>query len=824
MKKIALVLLLFLAGLLLASCTRKPSHVHPAPHARNPASTPPKVAITALPGWSAADNSVALAQPGVPQSLGVNIHFYQDRPGEMKMLTAAGFHWIRMDAHWAAEEKQKGVYNFSDIAALVSMITRNHLGAIVILDYTNPLYDHGLSPYNQVGRDAFAAWAAALVKKFAGYHILWEMYNEPNGYDFWWSPPHIRKPNVHNYIKLALAVGQAIRRVNPRAKYVGPALSKMDFPFLKACFKAGLLRYWNAVTVHPYRSRPPETVAADYRRIRAMIHRYEPAGTHIPIISGEWGYASGPKFSTRRQARYLARQFLTNMANGIPISIWYDWHDDGPNPNNPENNFGITHFTYVGARNPVYRPKPAYWAVKAMSSALAGFRFNKRLRLASPQDHVLLFSKGHKVRLVAWTQATAHSVRIPASPGRFAVTSYLGKKLPGVRATTRGLKIKLTKAPQYLVPTGSNNLLTIAADWQTLPLEKFGHGPEHVVFQTRVADPTSQVIGVRLFSGAALVGKGRIKPGAYRVFSIVRPILRSSVRKPLRVLLAITGMGKIAQQTRISVVNPLRVEILPLGKQKFMARIDNPTGEEFSGTAEFSARKGQIIARGKTLLAILAGKHHITIDARSNRPLPINPQVHVTLVSTSGQLVAESSFQCQTNLAWSFGSPSVGTWPGTAQGDSWVAAKPPAPPPTQTGPVMRLSYHFRKKGAPVVSVVLWGGNRNPLRLIIGQPRYMTLWLYGDDSDNGMVARFKDTTGQVFQPQSGPIDWKGWKAVRFVLNRSSVWHYGGADNGTIHYPIQWNCVFLLDGSIRRHRMGIIYMASPTIVGTGQVTPK
>jgi hypothetical protein len=101
---------------------------------------------------------------------------------------------------------------------------------------------------------------------------------------------------------------------------------------------------------------------------------------------------------------------------------------------------------------------------------------------------------------------------------------------------------------------------------------------------------------------------------------------------------------------------------------------------------------------------------------------------------------------------------------------------------------------------------------------------MTLWLYGDDSDNGMVARFQDTTGQVFQPQSGPINWQGWKAVRFVLNRSSVWHYGGADNGVIHYPIQWNTVFLLDGSIRRHPTGTLYFSSPTIVRPGPLSPK
>src|SRR6185295_8981306 len=36
----------------------------------------------------------------IPDCLGVNIHFTDPRPGEMKMLADAGFRWVRMDFHW----------------------------------------------------------------------------------------------------------------------------------------------------------------------------------------------------------------------------------------------------------------------------------------------------------------------------------------------------------------------------------------------------------------------------------------------------------------------------------------------------------------------------------------------------------------------------------------------------------------------------------------------------------------------------------------------------------------------------------------------------
>jgi hypothetical protein len=68
---------------------------------------------------------------------------------------------------------------------------------------------------------------------------------------------------------------------------------------------------------------------------------------------------------------------------------------------------------------------------------------------------------------------------------------------------------------------------------------------------------------------------------------------------------------------------------------------------------------------------------------------------------------------------------------------------------------------------------------------------------------------------VFQPQA-TIDWKGWRCLSFPLNDAAVWHYGGTKDEVIHYPIQWNTLFLLDSASRQTRSGTIYIASPTVV--------
>jgi len=384
----------------------------------------------------------------VPEGLGVNIHFTDPRPGEMEMLAAAGMRWVRMDFAWNGTEREKDKYDFAAYDRLMAALEKHKIRALLILDYSNRHYDKGLSPASDEGRKAFAQWAAAAAKHFRGRGILWEMYNEPN--IFFWRP----KPDVSQYVKLALEVGKALREAAPDEMYIGPATSTIDFPFLEGCFKAGLLDYWCAVSVHPYRQKAPETAAAEYARLRQMIDKYAPKGKKIPILSGEWGYSSAWKgYDEVKQGKMLPRQWLVNLANEVPLSIWYDWHDDGQNPKDAEHHFGTVLNPYREGRDPVYDPKPAYKAAKTFTTLLDGFAFKERLPAGSSEDYVMVFAKGAARRLVAWTtSASPHKVTIPVGPGRFKVAGHTGEGLPPVSTEGNKLSLTLSDAPQYLVP------------------------------------------------------------------------------------------------------------------------------------------------------------------------------------------------------------------------------------------------------------------------------------------------------------------------------------------------------------------------------------
>jgi len=399
------------------------------------------------------------------QGLGVNIHFTDPQPGEMKMIADAGFGWVRMDFKWDATERERGRYDFSAYDRLMQSLDQFKLRALFILDYGNPLYTVDKAVRTEDARQAFARWAVAAAQHFAGRRVLWEMFNEPNVSMFW--PP---RPNVDEYIALALTVGRAFRASVPNEKLIGPATSGIDFNFLEACFKAGLLDYWSAVSVHPYRRTNPEGAANEYCRLRQLIDRYHPRlGTQsdsdgpsvstasgsdrvIPIISGEWGFSSAwPRIDEAKQSTLLTRELLTNIANNIPMSIWYDWREDGTDPRDPEHHFGLVHNAYLSDHAQAYQPKPAYLAAKTLTDFFRGYRFQERLAVGSNEDYVLIFANGADRRIAAWTTSTnGHRIAIPLGPGTFLITKHSGEATTSISANQQSLTIEVSTAPVYV--------------------------------------------------------------------------------------------------------------------------------------------------------------------------------------------------------------------------------------------------------------------------------------------------------------------------------------------------------------------------------------
>jgi hypothetical protein len=367
---------------------------------------------------------LAIAAAEIPEAVfpagaGINIHFVTGHESELDMITAAGFKFVRMDFSWEGTEKQKGQYDWSEYDELTANLDKRGLRAVYILDYSHPLYEEAVeskdpttgkmrkttaSPQHAESVAAFASWAVAATRHFHGRHILWEIWNEPNIQ--FWSP----KPDAEQYSRLAVAACKAIRAAEPGATIIGPASSSFPWKFLENFLESGVLEYLDAVSVHPYRDyhRGPETAAADYVRLRELIDRFAPEAKRgrIPILSGEWGYATHKKgVSLETQAAFAVRQQLSNLLNGVPLSIWYDWRDDGPDSAEREHNFGTVTMEL--------KPKPAYLALQRFSRELSGYRVVRRLSLESEDDYVIVCANAAgKQKLAAWTLGEPRTIQL----------------------------------------------------------------------------------------------------------------------------------------------------------------------------------------------------------------------------------------------------------------------------------------------------------------------------------------------------------------------------------------------------------------------------
>jgi hypothetical protein len=366
-----------------------------------------------------------LAAPNAPSGWGVNIHFTDPQLGEMERFKEAGYRFARMDIEWDSVEKTPGHYDFAAYDRLVEHLARVDARPLFILDYGNDLYQKD-APRSPEARAAFARFAGAAVRHFRGKNVVWEIWNEPNLGKFW--PP---APDAEEYAALALETAKAVRAADPDAILVAPGSSQFPLEFFETVFSKGLLSYLDAVSVHPYRGQAPETAAADYTRLRGLIARYAPAGKkQLPIIASEWGYSTSENgIPEERQAQYLTRMWLANLASGVNLSIFYDWRDD-----DDAHRFGTVRRDLA--------PKPSFVAAQKLLQSLNGYAFRHRLKGENKHDWKLLFQKGNSsdLLLVTWSSDPK------ASPQR---------AMPSVQSVPKQEQKRYRKLASVRIPYGA---------------------------------------------------------------------------------------------------------------------------------------------------------------------------------------------------------------------------------------------------------------------------------------------------------------------------------------------------------------------------------
>jgi hypothetical protein len=757
----------------------------------------------------------SLPAAGSLDGLGVNIHFTDPKPGELEMIAASGVKWVRMDMFWASIEKRKGVYNFSAYDPLVAALARLKLRAVFVLDYGNGLYVDPATkfPYDAPAfREGYARWVVATVSHYAGKGYLWEIWNEPNGPSFW-----VPQASATDYAALAVTAGKALREAglckdnHSGEAVIGPACSLIDLPFLETCFKAGALDYWCAVSVHPYRTLRPETVLGEYRSLRALISQYAPGST-IPIVAGEWGYttalSSGVPFTDAMQASYLVREMLTNIGNGVPLSIWYDWCDDGDDRTYDEDNYGLVRRPYKPGGSPVYDPKPAYFAMQTLTRQLGGFTFNKEVSLPalnSGSDAIIdLFSRGPDTRVVAWLGDSGHEqYALPVGDCGLQCVDSQGQGLPDQTVTPQAPKVTLSDSPIYFTPKSPDALLSAAASWRTAPLDVPCNAPNLGRLRLDFLNPLTRPISVRGMYAP-------LQPGATAQI-LSDPMARA--RMPLdedadgeghfRVRHArldlLSPRGLLEQEFSAVVLNYVDVRALPPGDGFELIEVENPSGSAWSAQASLMGGASGLPYN----VSLPAGTRYQNVRMPVDHVSP-NPGQQIRITAEGGTL----TLPVPVPLPWTSlplvmagGNPSV----------TCTQTVAPATPGDGSCPsgmaTFQLKYQFAKgwKYLRIGSV-----DASPIK---GKPEAVGLWVHGDGQACRLRTRLQDATGQTFQLNGIEISWNGWRYLQMPFSPEPE-HWGGANDGKIHYPL--SSVYLVLDTHNGALTGEIYFSAPSLI--------
>jgi hypothetical protein len=376
--------------------------------------------------------SAVQVSPSAPDSsqlaarLGVNIHLLRDDPA-LDLARSAGFRFVRMDMLWTDVERG-GRYRFFQYDALLRSLDARGMGVLWILDYGHP--DHGgKTPRTPEDVAAFGRFAAAAAAHFKGRNVRYEVWNEPNTGQFW--TPF---PNPLEYAALLREAVAAIRKADPSAKVSSGGVSRMDLLYLSRAVPPGVAANLTAVGIHPYPESGPEAIAPQLAILREWVSRA--LGESIEIWDTEWGYSSAnaPKEAPtnghtedgrRRQANLAVRELLTVWTVGFPLAVYYDLRDDGPDPANPEHNYGLLDSSG--------KEKPAMQAMRTLMSAVNARKFVGMVQETPAGTHAMRLDGPADTILVVWND----------QPNTRRVVEYLKQDLTSATdAMGRPLKLK----------------------------------------------------------------------------------------------------------------------------------------------------------------------------------------------------------------------------------------------------------------------------------------------------------------------------------------------------------------------------------------------
>lgn len=379
----------------------------------------------------------------------------------LQMVKDAGFSAVRRDMYWDVVERS-GTYSFSEFDSGTSNLTNLGLKVLWVLVYGHP--DHGGAvPVSTADFSAYASYlnqvaAFGKTRPVMGY----EVWNEPNMAGNWPSPD----PRAFAHL-LGVAV-TALKQVDPSAKIVSGGVAIDEPSYLFGLGQTGVLSQVSGVGIHPYRKDTYTYTSPSYKRAYSAPEMYAndrlitrqylgSLGVSTPLWNTEAGYSSvfflDPSVypdplsaaARTRQGQLVLRQVLTQIALNEPVISVYRFQDKGVSTTDKEMNFGL-----VDAAG---TPKPAYYAIKNLTTLVKDMKFEGPHTDVPPGLHVLRWSSvngGSKV-FCAWADNAGEDFTLTLPAGTKQVKTWDGVLVTPTRVGTNSVvTVRESAGPIYI--------------------------------------------------------------------------------------------------------------------------------------------------------------------------------------------------------------------------------------------------------------------------------------------------------------------------------------------------------------------------------------
>jgi hypothetical protein len=286
-------------------------------------------------------------------------------------------------------ERQRAQYAFPPrLSGYIAELSAHHLDPLIVLAFSNPLYDGDQTPFSDAGRAGYAAYARAVARRYTPGVSGFEIWNEYNG-GFCAGPCRNDRPSY--YASMLQETYKSLKAANPSLTVLGGAAVPIPLDYFRKLFEKGALDAMDAVVIHPYR-RQPEGVEQQIDSLRQLMARY---GTAKPIWATEFGDLADMRKSRDDVARYLVRMSVLLLSAKVDRVYWYLMRD-------------YQEFTGLGLvrdeTDPLgrYTPTPAYAAYATLIHQLDGAGFVRR-EPSNPATRIYLFANGKREIRVLWS-------------------------------------------------------------------------------------------------------------------------------------------------------------------------------------------------------------------------------------------------------------------------------------------------------------------------------------------------------------------------------------------------------------------------------------